>query len=103
MKGATPTKADKQLWDKLAQVGCIACLLDGVQNLHISIHHIAGRTVPGAHQLVLPLCAPHHQHDDTDPMGRIGLHPYKGQFEMKYGSQRELLAYALRRAQELCA
>lgn len=102
MKGATPTKADKQLWDKLAQVGCIACLKDGVQNLHVSIHHIDGRTKQGAHKLVLPLCAGHHQ-DGTGAPGLVAVHPWKARFEQLYGSQRELLAYALRRAQEVCA
>lgn len=27
-----PTKADKQLWDAIAQIGCIACIIDGYRN-----------------------------------------------------------------------
>jgi hypothetical protein len=39
----------------------------------------------------LPLCGQHHQHDDTDPAGRVGVHPYKARFEAKYGKQADLL------------
>jgi hypothetical protein len=91
MKGRTPTKAEKQLHDKIARLGCIACLLDGRRNYHVSIHHIDGRTKPEAHLKVLGLCGPHHQHDDTDPAGRIGIHPYKARFEQRYGTQERLL------------
>ncbi|MCG2586517.1 Ref family recombination enhancement nuclease [Massilia sp. TS11] len=87
----TVTSAERSFWDRLSALGCIACRIDGILNTHVSIHHIDGRTKPGCHRLVLPLCAPHHQHDDTDPAGRIGVHPYKAQFEARYGAQLDLL------------
>lgn len=92
MKGRTPTAAERRIMDKIGGLGCIACLKDGITNPFISLHHIDGRTKPGAHLLVLPLCAQHHQQDDTDPMGRVAVHPNKARFEAKYGTQRELLA-----------
>jgi len=95
MKGTNPTKEEKQLWSKMAALGCIACIHDGYSNLHVSIHHIDGRTKHGSHKKVLPLCAQHHQHDDTDPAQRIGVHPYKARFEAKYGSQYDLLEETL--------
>lgn len=83
---------DKRLWDRMAQeVGCIACLLDGHPNTYVSIHHIDGRTKLDCHKEVLPLCAPHHQQDDSDMMCRIAVHPNKARFEARYGSQYELL------------
>lgn len=88
------TPAEKLMWDRLAQLGCVACLKDGQFNPHVSIHHVDGRTKPGCHQLVLALCAQHHQHDDTDPAGRIGVHPNKARFEARYGSQAELMLYS---------
>jgi hypothetical protein len=91
MKGRPPTAEEARFMDAIAGLGCIACRKDGVANPWISIHHIAGRTAPGAHFLTLPLCEKHHQHDDTDPAGRIGVHPYKARFEARYGTQRELL------------
>lgn len=86
----TPTKADKVFWDRLARkVGCIACRHDGIENNDVSIHHIAGRTRPGAHRQVLPLCAEHHQ---TGGMAAPAIHPWITRFEEKYGTQETLLA-----------
>lgn len=94
MKGRAPTVAEREFMDKIASLGCLACAKDGVVNPWISLHHIAGRTAPDAHLLVLPLCAEHHQHDDSDPRGRIGVHPFKTRFEAHYGPQLQLLAEA---------
>lgn len=91
MKGSAPTKAEREFWSALASIGCIACLKDGRFNDLVSIHHIDGRTKKGAHMKVLPLCAQHHQQDDTDPLKRIAVHPNKARFESEYGTQLELL------------
>ena len=91
MKGTSPNAQEKIYWDLLARViGCIACRHDGVFNDYVSIHHVNGRTRPGCHKDVLPLCAQHHQHDDTDPAGRTGVHPFKTRFEQKYGDSMTL-------------
>ena len=58
----------------------------------VSIHHIDGRTKPGAHRKVLPLCAGHHQDGTGNDKSRIAVHPYKRRFEARYGSQMELKA-----------
>ena len=93
MKGINPTDAEKSLWSfMISSVGCIACFKDGRINDYATIHHIDGRTKKGSHSKVLPLCAEHHQHSDLDPLGRIGVHPYKARFEKKYGAQLDLLA-----------
>ena len=89
MKGTNPTKSDKEYWDKIAKLGCIACLQDGIFNDYGSIHHCDGRTRPGCHRKVLFLCAPHHQ---TGGQEAPAIHPYKAQFEEKYGTQLELRA-----------
>lgn len=91
MKGRNPTAAEKRFHDQLASLGCIACRIDGNHNPIVSIHHIDGRTKPGAHMRVLPLCAGHHQ-DGYGIPGLIAVHPYKRRFEDRYGSQYELLA-----------
>lgn len=83
---------DKALWSRLAALGCIACMKDGRFNDVVSIHHCDGRTKPGCHERVLPLCAEHHQRDDTDLLQRIAIHPDKGRFEARYGTQAELMA-----------
>lgn len=86
MKGRTPTKAEKQLHDRLCQLGCIACRKDGRMNTFVSIHHINGRTRKDAHMTVLPLCGQHHQLDPES------VHGNKARFEARYGKQDALLA-----------
>lgn len=88
----TRTPQEIELHDKLAAQGCVACRKDGRFNDYVSIHHVDGRTKPGCHLLVLPLCAPHHQRDDTDPLKRIAVHPDQGRFEKRYGQQLDLVA-----------
>lgn len=79
---------EKAMWDRLAGLGCIACMKDGHYNQHVSIHHVDGRTKPGCHLLVLPLCGPHHQDDGS---GAVAVHPWKARFEKRYGSQLDLV------------
>jgi len=95
MKGRPPTAEEKRFMDQMGTLPCIACLKDDWTNHVISLHHIDGRTKPGAHFLVLPLCGPHHQQDDTDLRQRISLHGRKATFQARYGTERELLAECL--------
>jgi hypothetical protein len=88
-KQRTRTPAEMALHDRLAALGCIACMKDGRYNPHVSIHHVDGRTKPGCHLLVLPLCGPHHQDDGS---GAIAVHPWKARFEKRYGQQLDLVA-----------
>jgi len=92
MKGKNPSAAQLR-WHNLlcSEVGCIACMIDGVFNDMVSIHHIDGRTKPDAHWKVLPLCAGHHQ-DGTGAPGLIAVHPFKARFEKRYGRQMALVA-----------
>lgn len=88
MKGRPVTDAEKLLHDRVAQLGCVACRQEGIFNTHISIHHVHGRTKPGAHMHVLPLCAPHHVDDGT----ALAVHPHKRRWEERYGKQDDLVA-----------
>lgn len=62
--GKARTKSEHALHDKLAAIGCIACINQGLiipfSGSPVSIHHIAGRTSENAHEKVLPLCGWHH-------------------------------------------
>lgn len=90
MKGKTPAAAEKRFHDQIASLGCIACFIDGRYVEEVSIHHVDGRTKPGAHMNVLPLCAGHHQ-DGTGVPGLVAVHPWKARFEKMYGKQSEIL------------
>ena len=85
------TTTEKLLWTRLAALGCVACKKDGKFNTHVSIHHVDGRTKPGCHQLVLPLCAGHHQDGTGEDKTMVAVHPWKARFEACYGSQAELM------------
>lgn len=97
---ANPTKSDKQFWDAVANLGCIACIKDGYKNPLVSIHHIDGRTKPNAHRRVLPLCAGHHQDGTGNDKNMIAVHPFKARFETKYGKQEDLLAEVMQRIKQ---
>jgi len=90
MKGSSVSMSAKRFHAQIASIGCIACRKDGRFNPLVSIHHIDGRTKPGAHMKVLALCAGHHQ-DGTGATGLIAVHPWKRRFEDMYGSQMQLL------------
>ena len=85
---SNPNRSEKLHWSRLAsEVGCIACRVEGRRNDFISIHHVNGRTKPGAHMQVLPLCGAHHQ---TGGEG-VAIHHNKARFERNYGSQISLM------------
>lgn len=92
MAGRAPTADERRFMNDIAGLGCIACHKDGIVNPWISIHHIDGRTKPGAHFRVLPLCAGHHQDGTGVDPSLIAVHPYKARFEERYGTQLDLLA-----------
>lgn len=87
------TADEKELWGRLAALGCVACMRDGVFEPDVSIHHVDGRTKPGCHKLVLPLCASHHQDGTGKNPHYIAVHPWKARFEARFGTQQELMAH----------
>jgi hypothetical protein len=90
MKGRTPTADEKRFMGLVGQLGCIVCSEQGYGFREASLHHIDGRTKPGAHMSVIPLCYEHHQGGSGSGMF-ISVHPWKRRFEEAYGSQVDLL------------
>lgn len=87
------TAEEKALWSRLAALGCCACLKEGVFEPDVSIHHVDGRTKPGCHKLVLPLCASHHQDGTGKNPHYLAVHPWKTRFEARFGTQQELMMH----------
>lgn len=87
MKGITRTPFEVDFHNRVAQLGCISCRQEGNYNSWVSIHHAKGRSRPGCHMWVLPLCEAHHQDNGT----AIARHPYKARWEAKYGNEEELI------------
>lgn len=97
----SPTADERRVMDAIGKLPCIACWVHGKESPVISLHHTDGRTKPGAHKKVLPLCDCHHQHAAPAEMrdkypwlvpvhadGRIGG---KAQFERQNGTIENLL------------
>lgn len=95
MKGRTPTTDEKRHMDRVASLGCIVCRLHYGIETPAGIHHTDGRTKPGCHYKVLPLCGRHHQ--ESSPTGdwatrhAPGRNAGKHCFEAAYGTEDYLL------------
>ena len=105
LKGRTPRAAERSLMDKIGALPCIACYVHGVINEVVSLHHINGRTITGAHAFVLPLCSHHHQYAAPPsvrtvyswlvPVHADGNCGGKSAFEALNGSQEHLYSLCL--------
>ena len=72
-------------------IGCIVCFNQGIETPNVTPHHMEGRTAPGAHLMIIPLCGNHHQVGDCQKPPRWhAFHVNKTQFELEYGTQYEL-------------
>jgi len=103
LKGRSPTSIEKQLGDKIGDIGCICCLNQGwytsdMQEQEtvkfVSLHHVDGRTKQWAHAKVLPLCAYHHDTPAPDeaPVELTPIHRgNKNEWEKLNGTEDELL------------
>lgn len=91
MKGRTPTVDEMEHMKKVAALGCIACWVGLGIRTEATVHHCDGKTKPGAHFKVLPLCGLHHQ-GGKDCDEYTSVHPFKSAFHRRYGAERDLLA-----------
>ena len=87
----TPSKADKERFDKLYELGCIVCLHHFETFTPTAIHHIDGQTKKGCHQLTIPLCGAHHQIPSNTGEWVCRHADGKKAFEEAYGTEMELL------------
>jgi len=90
VKGRNPTAKEKKHMDKVSQLGCIVCKNQGNDFVPCDIHHIEGKTKESAHFNVLPLCYRHHREGTFNGLW-VSRHPWKKEFERRYGTELELL------------
>jgi hypothetical protein len=77
------TKAEKDLYAKLARLGCILCKQQEVRNLEdspVEMHHIRRFGGKRSNAPVIPLCAYHHRLGDSSvhALGHKGFARYWG-------------------------
>ena len=90
------TKAEKQHYDKLFQLGCIVCSNLGFGYSQPHIHHIrhgAGIGQKSHWSVAIPLCPLHHQNGGYG----VALHAGQKTFEENFGTEEELLEETLRK------
>ena len=81
------TKGEKELYGKIARLGCSLCRYQGNEGTPAELHHIR-RTSKRSLAPVIPLCPYHHRGSNTSihEMGRK-------RFEQEYGiTEEQLLA-----------
>lgn len=76
--------------DAVQSLGCIVCRRELYIHSPAEIHHTDGKTRPGAHMRVLPLCYRHHR-EGANSDSSVSRHPYRVEFEARYGTETELL------------
>ena len=85
-----PTKAEKETYRKIAELGCSLCRHQGFEGTPAEIHHIR-RTGKRSNAPVIPLCPYHHRGSNTSIHG-MG----RRRFEREYGiSEEQLLEQTL--------
>lgn len=90
MNGRKPTKEESEWLAAVADLGCIVCRNEFKIFSPCEIHHLEGSKKPGAHKKTIGLCVPHHRggYQTAECTSR---HPYKYQFQLRYGSEKSLL------------
>lgn len=84
------TKAEREHYAKLSELGCIVCIRLGIGYSPAEVHHIrtgAGIGQKSEYKNAIPLCPLHHR------IGGYGvaLHAGQKEFEKRYGTETELL------------
>lgn len=86
--------SDKRHMELVASLGCIVCRKTGQGPTPAEIHHILrnGRRID--HRHTLGLCEIHHRGGmNTEEI--VSRHPWKKEFEKRYGTESELLELTL--------
>jgi hypothetical protein len=85
------TKDERKHYDRLSQLGCIACHVSGYGYSPAEIHHIkSGNASMGKKShwsLAIPLCPQHHRAGGHG----VAIHAGKLAFEANFGTEVELL------------
>lgn len=88
------TREEDRWLSAIVNYGCIACRIDGHEPRPTVPHHILRGGLRMGHLFTIPLCdtpeGGHHQNGSA--IGLVSRHPYKAQFEVKYGRELDILA-----------
>lgn len=91
LSGRTPTADERRHMNRVVSLGCIACWISEGIYSPAEIHHLEGKTKPGAHFKIIGLCHLHHR-EGGNTERYVSYHPWKNEFHKRYGSAAKLLA-----------
>ena len=87
------------LWHaKVRDLGCIVCRLFHGEQSDGDIHHVLNGSKRAGEMFVICLCPTHHRSGRNNPE-YVSRHPWRREFEKRYGTEQELL----QQTEQLCA
>ena len=89
-------KDQKRFQDRVRALGCIVCHGKGVDS-PAEIHHVLNGSRRIGEDSVLGLCQIHHR-GQINTAEVVSRHPWRREFEARYGTEEELLT----KTRELC-
>ena len=93
--------SEKDWFDQIQQLGCIVCLNEGRGVSPPDVHHLhqnGNRRVSHLH--TIPLC-PNHHRSGVNNEEYVSRHPWKKEFERRYGSEWDLFEQTKERVAEM--
>jgi len=88
MKAAT--KEEKKRMAQISRCPCIVCFIHFNQMTMAEVHHLVDTGRRRGHKFTIPLCVPHHREGFNNKVV-VSTHPYKAEFNRRYGSDDYLL------------
>lgn len=78
-----PTKAEREHMGKVADLGCVLCLMLGYGQTPAEVHHVRTGTglTRASHYDTIPLCYPGHHRDGNQSLHKMG----RKAFEIEHG------------------
>lgn len=95
LPGRTPTKEESRHMIAIANFGCVVCCRELSVFTLPEVHHMDGKTKPGAHLKTIPLCPRHHRIPSNDGAWVSRHGDGKKPFEAAYGTEEELLQWVV--------
>lgn len=95
------TKAEKEYLSRVAEIGCVACAIQGTPGTPAEIHHLRegqGMSQRADYRSAVPLCPAHHR--GTDHPRTPSIHLAKRAFIAAFGTEAQLLEEVMRRIGE---
>ena len=84
------TKAEAAWMNNVALLGCVVCHNTGHGFVPCHVHHILKSGRRNGHLNTIGLCPTHHDSGLNNPQF-VSVHPWKREFEKRYGTQAALL------------